>query len=90
MGLDSDGTKFLFAARAAGVSFRNTATLGRQNFFPEPAQLQRLLDLQKPGLSAKEFLADSRGYAEKFLELPRRRRSRRTRQLRLRRRRDRD
>ncbi len=68
MGLDSDGTKFLFAARAAGVSFRNTATLGRQNFFPEPAQLQRLLDLQEPGLSAKEFLADSRGYAEKFLD----------------------
>jgi hypothetical protein len=68
MGLDNDGTKFLFAARAAGVSFRNTATLGRQNFFPEPAQLQRLLDLEKPGLSAKQFLGDSGGYAEKFLE----------------------
>ena len=67
MGLDSDGSKFLFAAHAAGVSFRNTAMLGRQNFFPEPAQLQRLLDLRKTGLSAAEFLADSKSYAEKFL-----------------------
>jgi len=67
MGLDSDGTKFLFAARAAGVSFRQTATLGRQNFFPAPSHLQRLLDLEKSGISAGEFLADSDGYAEKFL-----------------------
>ncbi len=68
MGLDSNGTKFLFAAHAAGVSFRQTAMLGRQNFFPEPAQLQRLLDLRQSGLSAVEFLADSQSYAEKFLE----------------------
>ena len=67
MGLDSNGTKFLFAAHAAGVSFRQTAMLGRQNFFPEPAQLQRLLDLRQTGLSAVEFLADSHSYAEKFL-----------------------
>lgn len=68
MGLDSNGTKFLFAAHAAGVSFRQTAMLGRQNFFPEPASLQRLLDLRQSGLSAVEFLADSQNYAEKFLE----------------------
>jgi len=68
MGLDSDGAKFLFAARAAGVSFCNTATLGRQNFFPAPAHLQQLLDLQQPRLSAGEFLATSQGYAEKFLD----------------------
>ena len=68
MGLDSDGTKFLFAAHAAGVSFRNTAMLGRQNFFPEVPQLQRLLDLREKGLSASHFLADSKGFAEKFLE----------------------
>ncbi|MEO8044788.1 MAG: hypothetical protein ABI674_07765 [Spartobacteria bacterium] len=67
MGLDSDGTKFLFAAQAAGVSFRRTAMLGRQNFFPEPAQLQRLLDLRLTGSCASEFLADSKSYAEKFL-----------------------
>ncbi len=69
MGLDSDGTKFLFAAHAAGVSFRNTAMLGRQNFFPEVPQLQRLLDLREKGLSASQFLADSKGFAEKFFEL---------------------
>jgi SAM-dependent methyltransferase len=66
MGLDSDGTKFLFAAQAAGVSFRSTAMLGRQNFFPEASQLQRLLDSRQSGLSAADFLADSRGYAEKL------------------------
>ncbi len=68
MGLDSNGTKFLFAAHASGVSFRQTAMLGRQNFFPEPAQLQRLLDRRQSGLSADKFLADSQSYAEKFLE----------------------
>ncbi|HXA10121.1 MAG TPA: hypothetical protein VNW28_09070 [Chthoniobacterales bacterium] len=64
MGLDSDGTRFLFAAQAGGVSFRNTAMLGRQNFFPAVGPLQQLLDLRKPGLSAVQFLADSHGYAE--------------------------
>lgn len=68
MGLDSDGTKFLFAARAAGVSFQSTAMLGRQNFFPEVRQLQRLLDLREAGLSATQFLTDSKGYAEKLFE----------------------
>jgi len=68
MGLDSDGTKFLFAARAAGVSFQSTAMLGRQNFFPAVPQLQRLLDLRVKRLSATEFLADSKGYAEKLFE----------------------
>jgi len=68
MGLDSDGAKFLFAARAAGVSFRHTAMLGRQNFFPAISHLQRLLDLRQKGLSAAEFLTDSKGYAEKLFE----------------------
>ena len=40
--------------------------LGRQNFFPEVTQLQRLLDLRQTGLSAVRFLADSKGYAEKL------------------------
>ena len=66
MGLDSDGTKFTFAAHAAGVSFQKTAMLGRQNFFPAADQLQKLLDLRQSGLSAAEFLADSDGYAEKW------------------------
>lgn len=66
MGLDSDGTKFLFAAQAAGASFRKTAMLGRQNFFPGIAELQRLLDLRQPGLSAAKFLASSQSYAEKW------------------------
>ncbi len=68
MGLDSDGTKFLFAAHAAGVSFRKTAMLGRQDFFPEIAQLQSLLDLRGAKLSAHSFLANSEGYAEKWFE----------------------
>jgi hypothetical protein len=66
MGLDNDGTKFLFAARAAGVCFRSTATLGRQNFFPKLPQLQKLLNSRQRGISAAQFLAESRGYAEKL------------------------
>ena len=66
MGLDSDGTKFLVASQAAEVSFQRTAMLGRQDFFPHPDQLQRLLDLRNSGLSATQFLTDSGGYAEKF------------------------
>ena len=68
MGLDSDGTKFLFAASSAGVSFSRTVTLGRQNFFPKTSQLQNLFDLRKAGVSAIEFLTASGGYAEKLFE----------------------
>jgi SAM-dependent methyltransferase len=68
MGIDNNGMKFLFAAGAAGVSFRKTATLGRQNFFPDAAELQKLLDARKPGLSAGAFQEESHGYAEKFFE----------------------
>ncbi len=68
MGLDSDGTRFLFAAKAAGVSFQRTAMLGRQNFFPAVSALQELLDLRQPELSAARFLAESNGYAEKLFE----------------------
>jgi hypothetical protein len=68
MGLDSDGTKFLFAAQAGGVSFQSTAMLGRQSFFPAAGPLQKLLDLRKPGLSAAQFLADSEGYAEQLFK----------------------
>ncbi|MBA3961636.1 MAG: hypothetical protein H0X40_07015 [Chthoniobacterales bacterium] len=66
MGLDSNGTKFLFAANAAGASFSNTIMLGRQNFFPDVNELQHLFDLRKSRLSARDFLADSGDYAEKF------------------------
>ena len=47
MGLDNDGTKFLFAAHAAGVSFQNTAMLGRQNFFLPPASCSACSILEK-------------------------------------------
>ena len=68
MGLDSSGTTFLFAARAAGVSFRKTATLGRQGFAPETAILQKLLDSREPGHSAEGFLKESGDYAEKLFQ----------------------
>ena len=68
MGIDNAGAKFLFAARAAGASFRKTATLGRQDFFPDAGVLQRLLDLREPGRSATRFLAESGHYAEKLFE----------------------
>lgn len=68
MGIDNNSAKFLFAARAAGVSFQNVATLGRQNFSPDTRELQGLLKLGKRDLSADRLLADSHGYAEKFFE----------------------
>ncbi len=68
MGLDSTGTTFLFAARAAGVSFRKTATLGRQGFAPEAATFQKLLDSREAGHSAERFLRESGDYAEKLFQ----------------------
>ena len=66
MGIDNNSTKFLFAAQAAGASFRATATLGRQGFFPEAHELQKLLDSRHAGMSAARFLAESEGHADKL------------------------
>ena len=68
MGIDNAGTKFLFAARAAGAVFRKTATLGRQDFAPDVSVLQNLLDSRERKISAEQFLVESKNYAEKFFE----------------------
>ncbi len=69
MGIDNNATKFLFAAAAAGASFRQSATLGRQNFYPAPSVLQELMRSRGENESAEQFLADSSGYAEKLFRL---------------------
>ncbi|MGI8438572.1 MAG: class I SAM-dependent methyltransferase [Chthoniobacterales bacterium] len=69
MGIDNDGLKFLFATRAAGVSFRHTATLGRQGFSPSQDVLQKLLDSFGDGASASALLDQSKGFADKAFEL---------------------
>lgn len=64
MGTESNAVKFLFAARAADVSFHNNVTLGRQNLFPNARELQDLFRLFKIEEDAEGFLSESRGYAE--------------------------
>ena len=68
MGLDAKGVQFLLAARALGVSFARTATLGRQRLLARPSWLRRCLhgfgmDLD-PGA---ERFTTARGFADPFL-----------------------
>ena len=69
MGIDNNAVKLLFAAQAADVSFRQTLTLGRQNFFPNANTLQDLFGLFRIERDGGAFLAESKGYAEEFFKL---------------------
>lgn len=70
MGLDLNGTKFLLYARARGVSFERTATIGRQELLADRAGLEANLAVY--GLRSDEgtldrLISGSAGYAEEFL-----------------------
>ena len=69
MATDTYGLPFLFAAKAAGVSFSKAGTLGRQGFFPDEGTLQRCFDRRGIAENARQFLAASQGYSEHFLTL---------------------
>lgn len=69
MAIDTYGLPFLFAAKAAGVSFAKTGTLGRQGFFPDERTLQRCFDRLGIAENARRFLAESQSYSEHFLTL---------------------
>ena len=69
MAIDTYGLPFLFAAKAAGVSFAQTGTLGRQGFFPDARTLQRCLDLVGMPEDARRLVAESQNYSERFLTL---------------------
>lgn len=72
MGLDAKATQFLLAARARGVSFDRTATIGRQHLYVTPSWLHR--QLRRSGFDvdrreAERLLSESDGFAESLLRL---------------------
>src|SRR5262245_1464431 len=72
MGLDINALKFLLDAKASGVSFERTVTLGRQGLFVEPPALADLARRVAPSLSDAEataLLTRADGFCEPFLEL---------------------
>ncbi|SRR5579871_5342258 len=68
MGLDTASVKFLCAARSLGVDFTSTAMIGRQQFFPDPATLQRVFSILGVNHDPKEFLRENL-YGERFFAL---------------------
>lgn len=72
MGLDARATQFLLAARARGVSFDRTATIGRQHLYVTSSWLHR--QLRRSGFDvdrreAERLLSESDGFAEWLLRL---------------------
>lgn len=72
MGLDAKGVQFLLAARALGVSFARSATIGRQRLFVPPWWLRRRLRAFGVDVGARraaELLETADGFSEPFLRL---------------------
>ncbi len=72
MGLDAKATQFLLAARARGVSFDRTATIGRQRLYVTSSRLHR--ELRRSGFDmgrrdAERLLSESDGFAESLFRL---------------------
>ncbi len=68
MGLDTPAVKFLCAAKSMGVDFSNTATIGRQSFFPDPLSLRRVFSVLRVSQDAETFLREN-PYGEAFFSL---------------------
>jgi hypothetical protein len=68
MGLDSAAILFLTGAKARGVVFSETVTLGRQSFFPEAPALGRVLRQLGSGLDAGQFIRQNQ-FADEFFRL---------------------
>ena len=68
MGLDTPAVKFLCAAKSMGVDFSNTATIGRQSFFPDPLSLRRVFSVLGVSQDAEVFLREN-PYGEAFFSL---------------------
>ena len=71
MGLDISAVRFLLAARASGVSFERTVTIGRQGLFVEAKTLDAVLPSAGAGhsMTGERLLAENAGFAEPFLRL---------------------
>jgi hypothetical protein len=68
MGLDSAGVRFLCAARALGVDFTDTATIGRQNLFADAADLRVAFAALGVNADAEEFRR-ANPFADEFFKL---------------------
>ncbi|TAN34298.1 hypothetical protein EPN29_02740, partial [bacterium] len=72
MGIDQNGLTFLLAAKALGVSFEATATIGHQRLFFNPRELRQRLRVAGVQLSVRkayEVMQSANGYAEPCLSL---------------------
>ena len=70
MGFDIQGTKFLLSAQRRGVSFAQTATLGRQELFVDGRYLPKIFrrfGVPDSTAQSSRLLAASDGYAEPLL-----------------------
>jgi hypothetical protein len=69
MGIDAAGAQFLLAARASGVDFSKTATLGRQTFFPTLWGLKPIAKAFRLQGGASRVLSDCEKSGDRFFEL---------------------
>src|SRR5687768_10063119 len=72
MGLDLNETRFLLAAKASGVCFTKTATLGRQEFRLGFHGLKKELSafgITQPDAAIERLVTEGNGYAEPFLRM---------------------
>ena len=72
MGVDANAVRFLMHAKRSGVSFRETATIGRQAFFLSRRSLRRALaDFGYPAGTAevRRLLQEDRSFAEPLFKL---------------------
>ncbi len=67
MGLDCSTIKFLAGAKAAGVDFQRTLTIGRQDLFPKRHTMRRVFDALEINEDAKAFLR-ANPYGEALFE----------------------
>ena len=72
MGLDFNGTRFLLLAKATGVDFAKSATVGRQSLYLDPGELKKNLHdfgIRKADSEIAALLESAQGYAEPFLRM---------------------
>lgn len=72
MGFDVQAVRFLLSAHRSGVSFANTATMGRQELFIDPFLLQRILrsfGMARNDAEVRRILTEADGFAEPLLKV---------------------
>jgi hypothetical protein len=69
MGISAAGVQFLLAARAAGASFSQTATIGKQGFFATVHGIKPIIEATNFPLTARGLVDHCGGNGDRFLEL---------------------